>query len=191
MITGQAGGGGEGGGSGSSSSPQDPSPPSLLYPNQNNARAPLRMCAAGALRSLQGGKGGSPKLARRCTEEEDQRASLCPRTSAPPPPPTATSATAPAPVSPSSQPPTLPPMSLPLSAARSLSGKMASALPPLPSFRCTGFTRSAWQGQGYQGEAKQPPFCLRARRLAGERARAAGKALRRRGTGTGRRPHDN
>ncbi|XP_040400534.1 translation initiation factor IF-2-like isoform X3 [Cygnus olor] len=36
-------------------------------------------------------------------------------------------------------------------------GKWRPLSPPSP---CTGLTRPAWQGQGYQGEAKQPPFCL-------------------------------
>lgn len=36
-------------------------------------------------------------------------------------------------------------------------GKWRPLSPPSP---CTGLTGPAWQGQGYQGEAKSPPFCL-------------------------------
>jgi len=45
-------------------------------------------------------------------------------------------------------------------------GKWRPLSPPSP---CTGPTSPAWQGQGYQSEAKQLPFCLRAAGAVGPR----------------------
>lgn len=80
--------------------------------------------------------------------------------------------------------PCLPPFSL----LRSLlchSLSLGKWRPLSPPSHCTGLTRPAWQGQGYQGEAKQPPFCLwaesavRARRALSVHFATALCALRR------------